>query len=181
MAQQPTSFDAELARLTDDARRAEARDARRRRADRSVAASLSASFDGTLVELLETGSPATFMTRSGAHVRGTLQNLSAELVVIASASSSRTLIPRRALEAVRETGSGHDRDADAPAGGPALAEVLDLLAQERARLAITLDSRNRVMGMIERVGFDQVVLRLDGESDVLTIPLGVIDHVVSER
>lgn len=181
MAQQPHSFDAELGRLTDDARRAKASDLRRKRSDRAVAASLSATFRGTLIELMETAAPAVFLTRTGGTIRGSVSELGPDVVVITSTGSTRTVLRIGAIDGVREQGGGHDRHSVDLSEGVEFGSLLDAMAEDRARLSVTLASANRVMGVIERVGMDQLVLRLDGESDVLTIPLDVIDQVVIEQ
>lgn len=181
MTQQPHSFDAELGRLTDDARRAEASKSRRRRADRSVAASLSATFRGTLIELMETAAPSVFLTRTGSTIRGHVSEVGPEVVVITSAASTRTVLRIGAIDGIREHGNGHDRHFADIAHGVEFSSLLDGLAQDRSRLSVTLASANKVMGVIERVGLDQLVLRLDGNADVLTIPLDAIDQVVIEQ
>jgi len=181
MAHKQHGFDAELGRLADDARRAEATNQRRSRADRSVVAALSASFAGTLEELSETSAPALFLLRSGDTIRGTVGTVGRDLVTVHSSGGARVLLRTWAIEAVRETGAGHDRDVVEDADGPQFADALDELANDRRRLSMTLASGNRLMGVIERVGQDQVVLRLDGGADSMTVNLGAIDQVVIDR
>jgi len=178
MTQSPNSFDEQLGRLTDDARRANATLSRRQRSDRSLAASLSATFAGTLLELLETQTTTTVLTRSGSTIRGTVDVLGADLVVVRSVGMSRTLVRISAIEGLREAGRGHDRETRIDFDGPSWGELLDELSHENQRLAITLGSGNRVMGAAERIGLDQLVLRLDGGADALTIPLHAIDQAV---
>ncbi len=181
MAHQPNTFDEELGLLTDDARRAEATRSRLQRSDRSLAASLSANFAGTLAELVETQAATAILTRSGSNIRGTIVALGVDVVVVQSAGATRTLVRGSAIEALRESGSGHDRTVDEQPSGPSWGELLDELAQNNDRLAITLTSGNKVMGVVERVGLDQLVLRLDGGADALTIPLRAIDEAVIDR
>lgn len=176
-----TSFDSELGRLADAARRVEATRSRRQRTDRSVSAELSATFFGTLTELLETRTAASVLTRSGNTIRGSISELGGDVVVVDSVGGTRTLIRLTAIEGIRHAGPGHNRDIDEPGDGPTLGELLDELSQTKERVALTLNSGNKVMGVLDRVGFDQLVLRLDGESDGMTVPLMVIDHVVIER
>lgn len=175
------SFDTELERLADDARRAEARRSRRQRSDRVISAELSATFFGTLTELLETQAAASVLTRSGSSIRGTIATLGPDVVVIASAASHETLVRVSAIEGIRQSGPGHNRAVDHIESGPQLGELLDELGENRERVALTLASGNRVMGTIDRVGFDQIVLRLDAESDCMTVPLAVVDQVAIER
>lgn len=181
MAHQHNTFDDELGRLADDARRAEATRSRRQRSDRSVAASLSATFAGTLVELLETQTTTAIATRSGSNIRGTIVALGVDLAVVDAAGGTRTIVRVSAIEGLRETGHGHDRATRDEPSGPSWGDLLDELAQDHDRLAITLASGNKVMGAVERVGLDQLVLRLDGGADALTIPLEAIDQAVIDR
>ena len=181
MAHQPNTFDNELGRLADGARRAEATRSRVHRSDRSLAASLSATFTGTLVELFETQATASILTRSGSSIRGTIVALGADVVVVQSAGVTRTLVRVSAIEGLREAGHGHDRTTNEDANGPSWGELLDELTHDNDRLAITLGSGNKVMGAVERVGLDQLVLRLDGGADALSIPLHAIDQAVIDR
>jgi len=181
MAHQPARFDDELDRLSDDARRAEAKRARLQRSDRTVAAGLSGTLVGTLTELLETQSSVSLMTRSGSHIRGAIELLGPDVVVLRCGPGTRVLVRTSAIEGIREPGAGHDRELDAISTGKSLGDHLDELSSENRRLAMTLASGNRVMGTVLRVGLDQVTLRLDGEADALTIPLAAIDQVVVEQ
>jgi hypothetical protein len=181
MAQEPASFDDELERLADDARRAEARRARLQRSDRAIAAGLSATLVGTLTELCETQSPVLVMTRSGDHIRGAIEMLGPDVVVLHGGRAIRVLVRLSAIEGIREPGVGHDRELDSISTGKTLGDHLDEMSVENQRLAITLASGNRAMGSVRRVGIDQVTLHLHGEDDSLTIPLAAIDQVVVDR
>ncbi len=179
MTHQPSSFDDELGRLTDDGRRAEATRARRQRTDRSVAAALSGTFAGTLTEVGETQTPVAILVRNGGHLRGTVASVGPDVVVVQpAAATSRVLLHLDAIEGVRTAGKGHDRETPQIQSGPDLAELLDEFAESRERLALTLASGNRVMGVVQRVGVDQLVLVLDGEADSMTVPIRKIDQVV---
>lgn len=181
MKHKPNSFDDALGQLTDDARRQDATRSRRQRADRSLAASLSATFAGSLVELLETQETAAVLMRSGSNVRGTIAAIGPDVLVLLSAGTTRSIIRISAIEGLREGGHGHDRSVQEIADGPSWGELLDEFTHNGERLALTLRSGNRVMGTVERVGLDQVVLRLDGGADALTIPLQAIDQAVVDR
>lgn len=174
-----SSFDRNLAALTDDARRELAIRARQERKDRALAAALSGTFAGTLVELAETRSPVSIRTRSEHTVHGTITDLGPDVVVLAPSDGlDRVLVRRLAIEAIVEQGPGHDRAADPITTGPELAHLLDSYSEERERISLTLSTGNRLMGSLLRVGQDQVVLRLDGDSDTVTVPLFAIDQVV---
>jgi len=176
------SFDSELTSLTDDARRAEAIRARQQRSDRSLAAALSGTFTGTLVELAETRAPVSIRTRSGATIRGVVDRLGPDVVIVLQNDGTHEVLIRSlAIEALVEQGSGHDRHHEPITDGPELADHLDKLSGTNERIAVTLSTGNRLMGSIQRVGIDQLVLRLDGDADTVTVPLFAIDQVVMAK
>ena len=61
--------------------------------------------------------------------------------------------------------------------GGANLELNRKLSAARER-AVALASGNRVMGIVQRVGVDQLVLSLDGEADSVSVPIHKIDQVV---
>lgn len=177
-----SDFDRALTDFTDTTRRRAAATERLQAADHAMVAGLSGSWFGTLVELAESGRPILAITRSGAHHRGAILAVGPTLVVLApTLDGPRTLLRLPALEAVRESGDGRVRDADPPAMGPDLGSLLDEASEDRARVSIVTAGGNRFAGRILRVGIDQVTLRLDGQHDALTIPLGRIDEAVIDR
>lgn len=179
MSQDSSPFDTHLTDLTDGARRAEAARERLRRSDRALAAALSGTFAGTLTELAETRAPVNVMTRTGSSIRGTVTALGPDVVVVSPADGqNRVLIRRLAIEAVIEHGPGHDRDVEVIDSGPELAELLDEYSEDNDRLALTMSSGNRLMGSVQRVGIDQMIIQLDGDADAVTVPLHAIDQVV---
>lgn len=178
MERKINEFDAQLDSLADEARRDEAIRARRQRADRRLAAALSGTFSGTLTELYETGATVTVLTRTGATIRGQIAEIGPDVVVLRSGARSRVIVSRVAIEGLREPGVGHDRTIHEIDGGAEMASLLDEYAAHRDRAAFTLSTGNRLMGTIDRVGIDQVVISLDGEGESMTIPLIAIDQVV---
>ena len=177
-----SAVDRALIEFTDDARRDLGRRSRIERSDREVVAGLSATFLGTLVELSETAAPAVFITSAGTHHRGLVAAVGRDVVVLRSgADGRRTLLAPAAIEAVRETRNLRSRDISTIAAGPRLGDLLDQLAEDGGRVTITTFGGNRFMGSLMAVGADQVGLRLDGENDVLTIPLASIAEAVTER
>ena len=177
MTSESSNFDARLAELADEARRTEAIQARRQHDDRKLAAALSGTFAGTLTEIAETGAPVTVQMRTGGIVRGQIVSLGPNVVVLRVNESSLTVLSRLAIEGLREVGAGHDRMIDVIDGGANLAEILDNYAQGGRRVAFTLSTGNIMMGRIDRVGIDQVVIRLDGDGESMTIPLTAVDQV----
>ena len=180
MPQEPSTFDTQLSELTDDARRTAAASERLHQVDRGYAAALSGTFAGTLTEVAETRAPVTFMTRTGSSIRGTVVALGPDVVVVSHLEGQhRVLIRPGAIEAVVEQGRGHDRDVEQIDSGPELADLLDEHSEDNDRLALTLSTGNRMMGTVQRVGIDQVILRLDGDADTVTVPLHAIDQVAT--
>lgn len=171
-------FDSGLTALTDEARRAEAVAARQRRSDRKLSAALSGTFSGTLTELAETGAAVTVHLRSGHAVRGSLEALGPDIVIVSTGDATHAVVSRLAIEGIRESGAGHDRMVDSIESGPDLAQILDTYGEGHKRIAVTLSTGNQVMGRVDRVGLDQLVLRLDGDGDSMTVPLFAIDQVV---
>lgn len=181
MPGEQSGFDAQLHTMADAERRAQAIEARRRRSDRRAAAELSGTFLGTLIELVETNSVVTVLTRTGSHFRGQLRTVGPEIIVLNVGADIQVVIRQSAIEALREFGSGHDRTVEILPTGPQLADVLDSYATDRQRLSATLSSGNNLAGRVSRVGIDQLVLILDGDGEMATIPLAAIDQVVVSR
>jgi len=178
MAFKKSKFDAGLEALNDAARREEAARARQQREDRQLAAALSGTFAGTLVELAETGSIVTVQTRTGATIRGEITGLGPDVVMVRITDDSHAVLRRLSIEGLREPTVGHDRHVEEITEGPELAEILDDYSNDGQRLAFTLSTGNRIMGHVDRVGLDQVIITLDGAGDTMTIPLFAIDQVV---
>lgn len=178
MERETNDFDTQLGSLADEARRDEAIRARRQRADRRLAAALSGTFTGTLMELSETGTTVTVLTRTGSTVRGHIVEVGPEVIVVHVGNRSRVLVSRNAIEGLRESGAGHNRTVLDVPEGPEMASILDGHAGHRDRASFTLSTGNRLMGIIDRVGVDQIVVSLDGDGESMTIPLTAIDQVV---
>lgn len=182
MSATPSAFDRELQALADEERRASNARARLQRADRKIMDGLSGTFVGTMIELAETGAPVTVLTRTEAAVRGTVATVGSDVVVIRTAGASSDVLLRiSAIEGLLESGSGHDRSSSGHRSGPTFAELLDRYSETSERVAVTTASGNMVMGSVQRVGEDQLVLKLDGSGDSLTVPTTAIDQVVTSR
>ena len=178
MTHDSPTFDTQLNRLTDEARRENSAQERLHRSDRALAAALSGTFAGTLIDLAETRAPISVLTRTGNSIRGTVAALGPDVVVLSPASgTNRVLLRRLAIEAIIEQGPGHDRDQSITTG-PELAELIDDYSVENGRLALTMSTGNTLMGEVQFVGADQVVLRRDGDASTVTVPLHAIDQVV---
>ena len=176
----PTHFDNKLLALADDERRAARARARLQRADRALVDGLGATFAGTLTELVETQAPVTVLTRTASAIRGTVAALGSNAIVVQSdKNANQVLIRTASIEGLLESGSGHDRSVSSIEDRPTFAELLDRLNADRTRIAVTTASGNRVMGTVDRIGQDQIVLTLDGRGDTMTIPVATIDQVVA--
>jgi len=181
MTRGDSNFDARLAEMADEARRTEAVQARLKREDRKLAAALSGTFAGTLTEIAETGAPVSVQMRTGGIVRGQIVALGPHVVIVRVNETTQAVLSRLAIEGLREVGTGHDRTVDVIDSGADLAQILDDYAQGGRRIAFTLSTGNVMMGRIDRVGIDQVVIRLDGDGESMTIPLIAIDQVMVSR
>lgn len=176
-----SSFDSELQSLTDLERRAQAASHRLERSDRSVLDSMSGTFAGTLFEIAETAAPVTALTRTGKSVRGTVEALGDDVVVMSTNSGKNINVLRlAAIEALVEVSLGHHRASALPSDAPFEA-LLERYAEQGNRLALTLSSNHRVMGTAERFGHDQLVLVLDGSGEAMTVATRAIDQAVITR
>jgi hypothetical protein len=175
-------FEQALGAFTDAGRLAAEIDARRQRSSHALLADLSGSWAGTLVELAELGAPVVVLTRAGNNHRGIILAVGPQLVVLAAGlDEPRVLLALDAIDAIREPGNGRRRELDTIPPGPDLASLLDEASEERARVSIVTSSGATFMGRLMAVGVDQVTLRLDGDSDSLTMPIGRIDEAVIDR
>jgi len=170
-------LDRALASFTANERRAEAVRARHLLEDRRVVDAISGTFLGTLTEIAESRHPVAVLTRSGSTHRGVFTSIGPDVAVVElSGDDRRLLLSLDAIEGIREVGIGHNRSVVSPPTGAQFAEILDTLSEDRPRLVITTRGGNRVMGALIRAGENQVTVKLDGDGDVLTVPIGVIDE-----
>ena len=109
-----------------------------------------------------------------------MATVGADVVAIRKAGSpSEVLVRIVAIEGLLESGRGHNRSSNRSGSGPTFVEMLDRYSETNERIAATTASGNTVMGTVQRVGEDQMVLRLDGSGDSLTVPTAAIDQVVT--
>lgn len=151
--------------LTDDAAHAAAVRARtEERALRDRAAEL-ASWVGTLRDLAERGTPVTILSRSGRTHRGVLVGVAEDHVATRLPGGQLVAIAAHALSSVRpEPGASPtvamgDRER---AQDRTLLEVVDRVAAERRRVAVSIEGSDDVLqGTLASVGEDIVTLQLD--------------------
>lgn len=178
------TFDGELASLADTERRARSVRERRERSDRIVLDSLSSTFLGTLIDMAETQAPVTILTRNGSSNRGSITAVTANALALSTSTDDATLLIRiSAIEALLETnstpkGAVHRRHVETPSDLRSFSNMLDAYTEPDSRLALTLASKNRVIGQLEHVGQDQVTLISDGTGETLTIPTHAIDQAL---
>ncbi len=178
----PSQFDQKLQTLADSERRLNSVQERIQRGDRAVVAGLSGAFLGTLLELIETASPCTILTRTGSAIRGTVTTAGTEAVQIRTdKAGSDVLVRIAAIEGIIEQGSSHNRGVSEFFNGPSFGELIESFCETNDRIAVTVSSGNHVMGTPQVVGEDQLVIELDGRGDVMTVPLHAIDQVVQSR
>lgn len=177
-----SAFDRGLQAIADEERRAISAQHRLQRADRRMADGLSGTFLGTLVELADACAPVTVLTRTDATIRGTITAIGPDAIIVqTSKNASDVLLRRSAIVGVLEPGAGHDRTIDEIPTGPSFVALLDRFGDTNERIAVTTANSNQIMGRIERVGEDQLVITLDGHGDTMTIPIEAIDQVVKTR
>lgn len=59
-----------------------------------------------------------------------------------------------------------------------MADLLATAFDDAQRVAIMTRGGNRVIGVVDSVGEDQVSVRLDGDGDLMVVPIAIIDEVV---
>jgi len=173
-----TPLDDALSSFTDGTRRDEARLSRQSRADQAVVDGLSGTFRGTLVDLAEARRPVTVLTRQGAHHRGVVTTVGVDVAVLGDdLEPQRWLLALDAIEGIRCAHMARGRTTSAVAG-PNMADLLATAFDDAQRVAIMTRGGNRVIGVVDSVGEDQVSVRLDGDGDLMVVPIAIIDEVV---
>ncbi len=175
----PSNFDSELRSLTDHERRARSVSERRQRTDRVVLDAITSTFLGTLTELVESSAPVTVLTRNESSIRGTIESVASDVAVIRGNSGRNTVLVRLgAIEGLLEVGAIHGRRVEAPEDTRSFSDLLDAFAHSGVRVALTLSSSNRVVGRLGHIGYDQIVVTLDGSGESMTVPTAAIDQAV---
>ncbi len=168
-------LDIGLRELTDRARQEAVRDDRRRAEDRQVLDELTSTFEGTLVSCAEAQHVVTCLTRNGTNARGVIEIVGTDAFVIAT-GGTRTIVAKQALSALR-TDRRPELNARTPSETVAWSDLLEHVLAVGDRVGLVLMGGHTVSGAVRHIGADQLMLRLDGDGDSLTVPFSSIDEV----
>ena len=172
-------FDRALTVFTDEVRRAEAIRSRSRLGNQRAVDAVSGTFLGTLTEVAENAQPVTILTENGSTHRGSVAAIGSDVLVLDPAGDDRRiLLAHASIEGLREVGAGHTRRLDRAPQGATFVELLDGLAGDGVRISVLTRGGNRVRGTLVRAGDDQVTIRLDGDGDVMTMPVAALSEAV---
>jgi hypothetical protein len=137
------------------------------------------TFAGILEDLAERGRPVLVHLHNGRLHRGALILVGADFVVLRAGAGPDVVLARSAVASVRtlpgEPATSGDRVA---ASGATLAEMLSVLADDRARvMVIGLDVRHTVTGELRALGRDVLTVRLGGEGGTAYVPLDSVAEI----
>lgn len=162
----PTERD--LRRLTDDARRADAVERRRREQWLRRQAEDEGTYHGLLIDLTERAAVLALHTAAGRVVRGRATALGADFLAVSGAQERTALVPLVNLVAVSPEPGAAPTVGDRPeATSATFASTLSDLVAERPQVTVHTTGASRVAGALWSVGRDFVVVRgLSGDTYV---------------
>jgi hypothetical protein len=131
----------------------------------------SATFLGVLTDLAEQRRQVHVRLDTGATVVGGIDLLGDDLVAVGGA-----WLRLGAVQAVRATGDGADRD-EAVVADLDLAAVLTRLVEDRPRVVLHVLGGEPVRGELVAAGDDVVTVRLDGDGEVAYVPIAAVSGV----
>ena len=150
----------ELRRLTDDTRRADAIESRRRELWLRRQAEEEGTFHGILVDLAERQGTMAMQTRAGRVVRGRAVTLGADFVALAGAQDGTVLVPLQMVTAVSpEPGTLPSAGDRAETTSTSFANAVADLAADRPTVTVYTHGSGRVTGTLWSVGQDFGVVR----------------------
>lgn len=153
-------FDDDLRRFTDEARRIDAVESRRRQQWLRRQAEDEGTFHGLLVDLTERQGALAFQTRAGRVVRGRAVTLGADFIAIVGAQDGTALVPLSMVVAVSPEPGTVPSVGDRPETTTAtLAATLADLAAERPTVTLHTTASGRVAGTLWSAGQDFGVVR----------------------
>ncbi len=174
-------LDADLRELTDHQRAASAVEARRREHWLRRQATDEGSFGGVLVDLAEHDRLLAVSTVTGRTLRGVIRTIGADFVGLRSSAGESTLVPHRAVTAIRAEPSSAatvgDTSERAERVEASLAAVLQDLAGERPWVSAHTVDGDGVAGELRGVGQDLLLLR-SPVGDITYVPLVAVTDVV---
>lgn len=162
----PSPSDRDLQQLTDEVRRAEAVDSRRREMWLRRQAEEEGTFHGMLVDLTERQGALAVGTVGGALVRGRVITLGVDVVAIGGATGGTTLVPLSVVTAVTPEPGTAPTVGDRPESTTAtFAVTVAELAAERPSVTLHTTGAGRVSGTLWTVGRDFLVVRAERAAD----------------
>jgi hypothetical protein len=171
-------FDAELQRLTDHQRRAEAADARRREHWLRHQAAEDGTFAGVLLDLAERRRLVALCTVTGRVVRGTVRTVGADFVSVRATGGERSLLPLRAITSIRaEPGASPTVGDRAVEVDTSFTAVLGDLASERPSVSLHTFDGEGIAGNLRSAGRDLVTLRSDPGGTTFYVPLAAVSEI----
>jgi hypothetical protein len=174
--------DEALVELVDQARADDAAASRRRRGWLRRQATEDASLVGVLTALAEQAATVAVTTTGGHRHVGPIRGAGACLAVI-EVTGGRAYVDLGAIETIRNTAPdgagapdpiGHRGGADPVT----MADVLNLATVDRPGVVIGLQSGERVAGELIAAGRDMVMVRPDGQRNVVYASLESVSDVV---
>ena len=172
----PTLVDQALRDLTDDQRRSDAAEARRREQWLRRQSEEEGTFHGVLTDLVERRAPVAVHTGAGRVLRGELHTLGLDFVVVAGPGGERTVVPVTALTSVHPEPGTKSTVGDRRGCTTATLDVtLVELASDRPAVSVHTVSAERVMGRLWWVGRDVICIRADAAEHYL--PMSSLNDV----
>lgn len=172
--------------LIDEERRAAARAGRRRRHWLDQQARAATTLAGVLVDVADRGDPVSISTLAGTSVRGPVEHVAADAVVVRGTdpTATRHLVALAHVAQIRTAGdptsavpTAVDPVGDRPRpSGPSLAEVLRAIAEEDGRAAtvvVALADASTAHGRLWLLGEDVAGVRGDDGRSTY-VPLAAI-------
>ena len=174
----PEGIDRALIDLTDDERRAAARDARRHEHALRRMASESGTVRGALVDLGERRRAIVIHLACGTEVRGAVRAVGTEVAVLDLGHGASSAVALAHLVAVREEPGGRPVLGDRPVTARgSWADVLAPLAAERTGVGVRTRSGSHWSGRLGHLGEDLLVLGGGLGAPPLMIPFDALCEV----
>ncbi len=161
-----TPTDRDLLQLTDDLRRADAVESRRREMWLRRQAEEEGTFHGMLVDLTERQGSLALHTLAGRVLRGPIATLGADFIGIRGARGQTGLVPLAVVTSISpEPGTAATVGDRAVAGTATLDVTVANLAAERPPALVHTTGTERASGRLWTVGRDFLVVRSDSAVD----------------
>jgi hypothetical protein len=162
----PSPSDRDLQELTDEVRRADAVESRRREMWLRRQAEEEGTFHGMLIDLTERQGAMAVRTVGGPVVRGRVATLGADFVAVTGAGGGTTLVPLSVVTAVSPEPGTTPTVGDRPESTTAtFAVTVAELVADRPSVTVHTVGGDRLAGALWTVGQDLLVVRADPTAD----------------